>query len=253
MIEVKDVSKSYGDKKILDKVSVDFPQGKITCLVGGNGTGKSTLLSIISRLLSKDEGDIMMLNNDIISMKNREFAQKLAILKQSNHPNVRLTVRELVTFGRFPHSQGRLTSVDKAKIDEGLQFMGLKEIENSFIDELSGGQRQRAFLAMILVQDTKYILLDEPLNNLDMKHSVEIMKILRVLADEYHKTIIIVVHDINFASSYADYIAAVKDHKIIHFGRTEDIIQPEIMKEVFDIDMTILNNCNKKVCIYFNN
>lgn len=251
MIEVQSISKRYGDKLILDDVSVRFPKGKITCLVGGNGTGKSTLLSIISRLLQKDSGTVNLLDQDVMAMKNRDFAQKLAILKQSNQPNVRLTVQELVSFGRFPHSQGRLGKVDHEKINESLEFMGIKDFQDSFLDELSGGQRQRAFLAMVLAQDTEYILLDEPLNNLDMKHSVEIMKILRVLADEYQKTIIIVVHDINFASSYADYIAAVKNHKIIHFGKTNDIIKTDIMKEVFDIDMTIVDNCNNKVCIYF--
>ncbi|MCC9043259.1 ATP-binding cassette domain-containing protein [Myroides sp. M-43] len=251
MIEVKNVSKLYGEKMILNDVSVSFPKGKITCLVGGNGTGKSTLLSIISRLVAKDSGQINLLDKDIVGFKNRDFAKKLSILKQANHPNVRLTVKELVAFGRFPHSQGRMTTLDKEKVDESVAFMGLTDIQDQYIDELSGGQRQRTFLAMVLAQDTEYILLDEPLNNLDMKHSVEIMKILRVLADDYGKTIIIVVHDINYASSYADYIAAVKDHKIIHFGLTDDIIREDIMKEVFDIDMTIVDNCNNKVCIYF--
>ncbi|KUF38249.1 ATP-binding cassette domain-containing protein [Myroides marinus] len=251
MIEVKNVSKMYGEKMILNDVSVSFPKGKITCLVGGNGTGKSTLLSIISRLVAKDSGLINLLDKDIVNFKNRDFAKRLSILKQANHPNVRLTVKELVEFGRFPHSQGRMNALDKEKVLESIAFMGLTDIQDQYIDELSGGQRQRTFLAMVLAQDTEYILLDEPLNNLDMKHSVEIMKILRVLADDYGKTIIIVVHDINYASSYADYIAAVKDHKIIHFGLTDDIIREDIMKEVFDIDMTIVDNCNNKVCIYF--
>jgi iron complex transport system ATP-binding protein len=241
----------YGEKMILNDVSVSFPKGKITCLVGGNGTGKSTLLSIISRLVTKDSGLINLLDKDIVNFKNRDFAKRLSILKQANHPNVRLTVKELVEFGRFPHSQGRMNALDKEKVLESIAFMGLADIQDQYIDELSGGQRQRTFLAMVLAQDTEYILLDEPLNNLDMKHSVEIMKILRVLADDYGKTIIIVVHDINYASSYADYIAAVKDHKIIHFGLTDDIIREDIMKEVFDIDMMIVDNCNNKVCIYF--
>lgn len=251
MIEVKNVSKKYGDRLILDDVSVSFPKGKITCLVGGNGTGKSTLLSIISRLVAKDHGEINLLEKDVTNFSNREFAKKLSILKQANHPNVRLTVKELVSFGRFPHSQGRLNHIDNEKIQESMEFMGLIDIADQYIDELSGGQRQRTFLAMVLAQDTDYILLDEPLNNLDMKHSVEIMKTLRILADQWGKTIIIVVHDINYASSYADYIAAVKDHKIIHFGATHDIITEKIMKEVFDIDMTIVDNCDNKICIYF--
>ncbi len=251
MIAVQNISKSYGDKIILDDISITFPKGKITCLVGGNGTGKSTLLSIISRLLTRNSGEIHLLNQEVMKMSHRDFAQRLSILKQSNQPNIRLTIRELVSFGRFPYSQGKLTPLDLQKIEEALDFMELTVLQDYYLDELSGGQRQRAFLAMVLVQDTEYILLDEPLNNLDMKHAVEIMKILRVLADQYNKTIIIVVHDINFASSYADYIATVKNHKISHFGKTADIIQPEIMKDVFGIDMTIIDNCNHKFCIYF--
>lgn len=251
MIEVKNVSKSYGERVILDDISVSFPKGKIVALIGGNGTGKSTLLSIISRLVKKDEGEINLLDQDVFEMTNRDFAKKLSILKQSNHPNVRLSIRELVSFGRFPHSQGRLTAADEQKIDEGLAFMRLMDIQHSYLDELSGGQRQRAFLAMLLVQDTDYILLDEPLNNLDLRHSVDIMQTLRTLADNFGKSIIVVVHDINFAVSYADYIVALKDHKILYYGPTEEIIQEDKLKDIFDLEMNIISHNNCKYCIYF--
>lgn len=251
MIEVKNISKSYGERVILDDISVSFPKGKIVALIGGNGTGKSTLLSIISRLVKKDEGEINLLNQDVFEMTNRDFAKKLSILKQSNHPNVRLSIRELVSFGRFPHSQGRLTEADEQKIDEGLAFMRLMDIQHSYLDELSGGQRQRAFLAMLLVQDTDYILLDEPLNNLDLRHSVEIMQTLRTLADDFGKSVIVVVHDINFAVSYADYIVALKDHKILYYGPTEEIIQEDKLKDIFDLEMNIISHNNCKYCIYF--
>lgn len=251
MIEVKNVSKSYGERVILDDISVSFPKGKIVALIGGNGTGKSTLLSIISRLVKKDDGEINLLDQDVFEMTNRDFAKKLSILKQSNHPNVRLSIRELVSFGRFPHSQGRLTEADEQKIDEGLAFMRLMDIQHSYLDELSGGQRQRAFLAMLLVQDTDYILLDEPLNNLDLRHSVEIMQTLRTLADDFGKSVIVVVHDINFAVSYADYIVALKDHKILYYGPTEEIIQEDKLKDIFDLEMNIISHNNCKYCIYF--
>lgn len=251
MIEVKNLSKAYGEKIILEDISVSFPEGKIVALIGGNGTGKSTLLSIISRLVQKDEGEINLLNEDVFAMTHRDFAKKLSILKQANHPNVRLTVRELVSFGRFPHSQGRLKANDEIKIDEGLSFMRLTDIQHNYLDELSGGQRQRAFLAMLLVQDTEYILLDEPLNNLDLRHSVDIMQTLRILADDYGKSIIVVVHDVNFAVSYADYIVALKNHRILYQGPTEEIIQEQKLKEIFDLDMNIITHNNCKYCIYF--
>ena len=163
------------------------------------------------------------------------LAQRLSILKQSNHIRLKLTVRELVSFGRFPYSQDKLTESDYNMVDRAIQFMDLKDIENSYIDELSGGQKQRAYMAMVVAQDTEYVLLDEPLNNLDMKHSVQTMKTLRRLADEWGKTIIIVLHDINFASHYSDYIVALKDGKIVYHDETENIINENVLKDVFGL------------------
>ena len=251
MIKVKDISKNYVDKIVLEKISLEIPKRKITSLVGANGAGKSTLLGIISRLLPQDNGTIIINEKNIVDYKSRVLAQKLSVLKQANHLDLKLTVRELVSFGRFPYSQGRLTQEDKQMIDEAISFLNLTELENDYVDELSGGQRQRAFLAMVVAQDTDYVLLDEPLNNLDMKHSVQIMKILRELCEKKGKTIIIVIHEINFASYYSDYIVAMKEGKIKHFDTTQNIIQPKILKDVFDIDFEIIEKDQKRICNYF--
>lgn len=251
MIKVKDISKNYVDKIVLEKISLEIPKRKITSLVGANGAGKSTLLGIISRLLPQDNGTIIINEKNIEDYKSRVLAQKLSVLKQANHLDLKLTVRELVSFGRFPYSQGRLTQEDKQMIDEAISFLNLTELENDYVDELSGGQRQRAFLAMVVAQDTDYVLLDEPLNNLDMKHSVQIMKILRELCEKKGKTIIIVIHEINFASYYSDYIVAMKEGKIKHFDTTQNIIQPKILKDVFDIDFEIIEKDQKRICNYF--
>lgn len=252
MIELKNISKHYNDKIILDDISLRFPKGKITSLIGSNGAGKSTLLSIISRLLPQDNGLVLVNEKNITAYKNAILAQKLSILKQFNHVGLKLTVRELVSFGRFPYSERRLKEEDHEKIDQAIQFLDLEGIADAYMDELSGGQKQRAYLAMVVAQDTEYILLDEPLNNLDMKHSVQIMKTLRKLADELGKTIIIVLHDINFASHYSDYIIALKDGKVKYYDTTDIIINEMILKDIFDITFTISEiNC-KKVCNYFN-
>ncbi len=251
MIKVKNISKQYSKKVVLDDISLEIPKGKITSLIGANGAGKSTLLGIISRLLKQDNGSIIINEKNIQDYKNRILAQHLSILKQSNHLDLKLTVKELVAFGRFPYSQGRLTQEDKQKIDEAISFLDLKEIENNYIDELSGGQKQRAFLALVVAQDTEYILLDEPLNNLDMKHSVQIMKTLEELCEKNGKTIIIVIHEINFASHYSDYIVAMKNGKIIHYNQTEHIINSDILKDVFDIDFEIIEKSGKRICNYF--
>ncbi|OAH54718.1 MULTISPECIES: ABC transporter ATP-binding protein [Bacillaceae] len=251
MVEVQAVSKSYGLKAVVDNVSVNIEKGKITSFIGPNGAGKSTLLSIISRLLSADTGEVLIDGQKVKETKNRDLAKKIAILKQSNHLSLRLSVRDLVSFGRFPYSQGKLTKEDQVYIDEAIRYMELEEMQDKYLDQLSGGQKQRAFIAMTIAQDTEYILLDEPLNNLDMKHSVQIMKVLRRLADELGKTILIVIHDINFASVYSDYIVALKDGKIEAQGTVNEIITSLTLKQIYGMDMPIKEINNQKICVYF--
>ncbi|OLN23915.1 iron ABC transporter ATP-binding protein [Domibacillus antri] len=251
MVEVHSVSKSYGLKAVVDDVSVNIEKGKITSFIGPNGAGKSTLLSIISRLMSADSGEVLIDGQKVKETKSRDLAKKIAILKQSNHLSLRLSVRDLVSFGRFPYSQGKLTKEDHVYIDEAIRYMELEDMQDKYLDQLSGGQKQRAFIAMTIAQDTEYILLDEPLNNLDMKHSVQIMKVLRRLADELGKTVLIVIHDINFASVYSDYIVALKDGKIEAQGTVNEIITSLTLKQIYGMDMSIQEINNQKICVYF--
>ncbi|WP_025850939.1 ABC transporter ATP-binding protein [Paenibacillus ehimensis] len=251
MVEVRNVTKTYGNKRVVDQVSVKVNKGSITAFIGPNGAGKSTLLSMMSRLLTRDEGEVWIEGKEIGQYKSGELAKKISILKQSNHIGIRLTVRELVSFGRFPYSQGKLTKEDWAYVDEAIRYMELEDMQHKYIDQLSGGQRQRAYIAMVIAQNTEYILLDEPLNNLDMKHSVQIMKVLRRLVDELDKTIVIVIHDINFASCHADYIVALKDGKLVREGPTAEIIEESVLKDIYDMDIHIEDINENKICVYF--
>ncbi|MEQ6354662.1 ABC transporter ATP-binding protein [Lysinibacillus sp. M3] len=252
MIQVKELSKYFGKKPVIQDVSVDVVPGKITSFIGPNGAGKSTLLSMVSRLLNADTGEVLLDKSDVRRWKSDDFAKRVSILKQSNYMNVRLTIRELVSFGRFPYSKGNLKPEDELKVDEAIQYMNLEDIQHNYLDELSGGQRQRAFIAMVIAQDTDYILLDEPLNNLDMKHSVQIMKILRKLVDELGKTVVIVLHDINFASVYSDHIVALKNGRVVKDGPTNDIINPDALKEIYDMDIPVQEQNGCRICVYFN-
>lgn len=251
MIEVKNLTKQYNSKNVVNNISLKIPKGKITSFIGPNGAGKSTLLSMISRLIKRDKGEVFIEGKEINHWKNEELSKKLSILKQANHMNIRLTIRELVSFGRFPYSQGALTKEDWKYVDEAIEYMKLTDIRDKYLDQLSGGQRQRAYIAMVIAQDTEYILLDEPLNNLDMKHSVEIMKILRRLVEELGKTIVIVIHDINFASCYSDYIVALKDGYIAREGIIDEIINKEVLDGIYDMDFNIEEIKSKKICIYY--
>lgn len=252
MIQVKEITKFFGKKPVVQDVSVDIVSGKITSFIGPNGAGKSTLLSMVSRLLNADTGEVLLDKADVRSWKSDDFAKRVSILKQSNFMNVRLTIRELVSFGRFPYSKGNLKPEDEEKVDEAIRYMNLEDIQHNYLDELSGGQRQRAFIAMVIAQDTEYILLDEPLNNLDMKHSVQIMKILRKLVDELGKTVVIVLHDINFASVYSDHIVALKDGRVVKNGPTNDIINSHALKEIYDMDIPVQEQDGCRICVYFN-
>ncbi|MCC3359325.1 ABC transporter ATP-binding protein [Bacillus sp. REN16] len=252
MIEIKGLSKYFGKKPVVEDVSINIEPGTITSFIGPNGAGKSTLLSMVSRLLDSDTGEVLLDQNNVKKWKSSEFAKRVSILKQSNYLNVRLTIRELVAFGRYPYSKGRLADEDEKFINQALEYMNLTDIQDMFLDELSGGQRQRAFIAMVIAQDTDYVLLDEPLNNLDMKHSVQIMKILRKLVDELGKTVVIVLHDINFASVYSDRIVALKDGKLVKNGPTHEIINRDALREIYDMEIPVQEQNGCRICVYFN-
>ncbi|MBL3649621.1 petrobactin ABC transporter ATP-binding protein YclP [Bacillus vallismortis] len=251
MVEVKNVSKQYGGKVVLEETSVTIQKGKITSFIGPNGAGKSTLLSIMSRLIKKDSGEIFIDGQEIGSCDSKELAKKMSILKQANQINIRLTIKDLVSFGRFPYSQGRLTEEDWGHINQALGYMKLEDIQDKYLDQLSGGQCQRAFIAMVIAQDTDYIFLDEPLNNLDMKHSVEIMKLLKRLVEELGKTIVIVIHDINFASVYSDHIVALKNGRIVKEGPPEEIIETSVLEEIYDMTIPIQTIDHQRIGVYF--
>ena len=251
MIEIDNVSKKYQTIPVLKNVNATISQGGVTAIIGPNGAGKSTLLSIISRLLLADEGQVKIQNMDVVNTPSDKLATYLSVLRQENRFTSRLTVFELVGFGRYPYSKGRLNQDDLAHIHRALEFLNLTEYKDRFLDELSGGQRQRAYVAMVLCQDTDYVLLDEPLNNLDMKHAVAMMKQLRRAADELGKTIVIVIHDINFASVYSDYILAMKDGQLVYQGSPIQIMNSTILEEIFDTPVKIENIYNQKIAIYY--
>ncbi|WP_085248469.1 iron ABC transporter ATP-binding protein [Gilliamella mensalis] len=251
MIKIANVSKNYQTIPVLKNVSATISQGGITAIIGPNGAGKSTLLSIISRLLLADEGQVKIQNMDVVNTPSDKLATYLSVLRQENRFTSRLTVFELVGFGRYPYTKGRLNADDYNHIHRALDFLNLTEYKDRFLDELSGGQRQRAYVAMVLCQDTEYVLLDEPLNNLDMKHAVAMMKQLRRAADELGKTIVIVIHDINFASVYSDYILAMKNGELIYQGSPQQIMNATILEDIFDTPVKIENVHDQNIAIYY--
>ncbi|MCC2594576.1 ATP-binding cassette domain-containing protein [Tessaracoccus sp. OS52] len=252
MITLTDVRKSYSEDVAIGPIDLEIPTGGITALVGPNGAGKSTMLTMIGRLLGMDQGAIEVAGLDVAATKSRDLAKVLSILRQENHFITRLTVRQLVGFGRFPYCGGRLTVADEAIISRYIDFLDLGDLEDRYLDQLSGGQRQRAYVAMVLCQDTDYVLLDEPLNNLDIAHSVRMMRHLKRAADELGRTIIIVLHDINFAAAYSDHICAVKDGRIARFGSPEEIMRDEVLTDIFNTEVSVVRTPGRPpVAVYF--
>lgn len=248
---IKELTKRYGEKTVVDSISFSLPKGAVISLIGPNGAGKSTVLNMLSRLIARDSGLVELGGRDITSWKNKELAKHLAILTQSNNVQMKLTVRELVSFGRFPYSGSRLTGEDQAIVDRAIAYMELEEFQDRFIDELSGGQRQRAYIAMVIAQDTEYILLDEPTNNLDIYHSTNLMKIVRRLCDELGKTVILVLHEINYAAFYSDYICAFKDGRIAKFGTVAEVMTKETLSDIYRVQFEIMEVEGRPLSIYY--
>jgi len=251
LIEISNVRKSYGETIVVQNVSLQIPRRGITSIIGPNGAGKSTLLSMISRLTPITAGTVKVDGLDVAKAPSDVLAKRLSILRQDNRVASRLTVRDLVEFGRYPYSKGRLTAEDRAQAEKAIGFLGLEALSDRFLDELSGGQRQRAYVAMVLCQDTDYVLFDEPLNNLDMKHAVGMMKLLRQAADTLGKTIVLVLHDINFASCYSDYIVAMRDGAVVRHGPPAEIMTSEAIREIYDMNVEIQEIQGRRISIYY--
>ena len=254
MITIDAVQKCYtsGTETVtIGPVTTQIPSGGVTALVGPNGAGKSTMLTMVGRLLGIDEGSIEVAGYDISSTASKDLAKILSVLRQENHFITRLTVRQLVGFGRFPYSKGRLTKLDEHKITEAIDFLNLDELEDRYLDQLSGGQRQRAYVAMVLAQDTEYVLLDEPLNNLDMRHSVQMMGRLRDAARELGRTVVVVLHDINFAAHYADHIIAMKEGAVVEAGPVARIMDGEVLTRVFDTPVQVVEGPTGPLAVYY--
>lgn len=251
MLQLHNLRKQFDGKEVVKGVSLQLPERQVIALIGPNGAGKSTVLHMVAHLTNPDAGTIHLNGRALPDYSRRELAQELAFLAQQHQIASKLTVYELVSFGRFPYSQGQLTEQDQALIAQVLDFMELTALSERFLDELSGGQRQRALIAMVLAQDTKYILLDEPTNNLDLYHATKLMTTVRRLCDELGKTVIMVLHDLNYAAFYCDYICAFKNGAIARYGTVSEVMQEDFLREVYQVDFTLTQHKGKPLALHF--
>lgn len=252
----KDLHIGYGDRLIVQGLSITIPDRQITTIIGPNGCGKSTLLKAMTRIIAPQSGSVLLDGKDIARESTKTVAQKLAILPQTPEGTRGLTVAELVSYGRFPYQKGfgRLTKRDHKVIDWALEVTGTAEFKHRPVDRLSGGQRQRVWIAMALAQETDIIFLDEPTTYLDLAHQLEVMELLQQLNEKQGRTIVIVLHDLNQAARFADYIIAMKQGRIVKAGSCEEVINPEVLREVFRIDAVIGRDprTGKPICLTYN-
>jgi iron complex transport system ATP-binding protein len=252
MIHLSGVYKKYNGVTALAIPELEIQENRLIAIIGPNGSGKSTLLSCIANSIKPTSGNIFIDGIEVRRYDRIEFAKKVSIMNQSTDVNLNLTIEDLVSFGRYPYSKGNLTGEDKEIINEAIFNTDIYHIRNKYITQVSGGERQRALLSLILAQQSKYILLDEPLNNLDMKSSAQLMNLLRNIVYDNGVTVIIVLHDINFAMNYADSLILMDKGQIAHYGSPESIRLNGIMSEIYGVPIEILLlNHSKYICVYY--
>lgn len=239
--KVDQVAIGYSNRLIIDELSVSIPEKKITTIIGPNGCGKSTLLKAISRILKVKSGAVYLDGHAIHQLGTKEVAKKMAILPQTAEAPGGLTVFELVSYGRFPHQKGfgSLKKEDYEHTYRAIDVTGLSEFKDRPIEALSGGQRQRVWIAMALAQDTEILILDEPTTYLDLAHQLDILLLLQRLNQEEGRTIVMVLHDLNHASRFSDYMIAMKSGSIIKEGTPEEVMTCPNLQLVFNIDASI--------------
>jgi iron complex transport system ATP-binding protein len=247
---------AYEDKLVIARLDMRIPRGRITAIIGPNGCGKSTALKALGRILKPKGGAVYLNGHDIHRLSTREVAQKMAILPQSPQAPAGLTVGELVSYGRFPHQRGfgALKPEERKIVAWALEVTKLGEYETVAVDNLSGGQRQRVWIAMALAQQTELILLDEPTTYLDLSYQLEILELLHRLNREQGRTILMVLHDLNLATRFADYMIALRDGGIIRHGPPEEVMTAEVLRETFHIDAEVIREPRTKrpVCLSYN-
>ncbi|PIG95215.1 ABC transporter ATP-binding protein [Gloeocapsopsis sp. IPPAS B-1203] len=233
---------AYDKAAIIKNLDLAIPKGKMTALVGANGCGKSTLLRGLARLLKPRSGAVYLDAKDVFKLSTKQVAKQLGILSQSPVAPEGLTVKDLVACGRYPYQSWlqQWSPEDERLVELALATTAMTEFAERELDTLSGGQRQRAWIAMALAQDTEILLLDEPTTFLDLAHQIEVLDLLQELNHLQGRTLVMVLHDLNQACRYVDYLVALKQGGIYAHGTPQEVMTEEVVREVFGLDSRII-------------
>lgn len=250
MIRIEGVSHRIGAAPILHDIDLTLPRGKLIALIGPNGAGKSTLLRLVARLEPLQAGRIEIDGLDLATTPTERLALTMAVMGQQTHIASRLRVAELVGFGRWPHHHGRPRAADRAAVEAALEAFGLAPLRNRFLDEISGGQAQRAHLAMTFAQGTDWLLLDEPLNNLDMAHSRALMARLADLVRGSGRSVVTVVHEVNYAAAWADHVVAMKGGRVVAEGPPETVLTEPVLSALYDTPVEVMRHDDRPLVLH---
>ncbi|WP_226611225.1 ABC transporter ATP-binding protein [Marinobacter nauticus] len=240
--DVRDLAVHIGSTAILHNINLAFNEGQVTALLGHNGSGKSTLLKTLARQIPASAGDVTLEGKAAKSLGARAFARIVGYLPQHPPGTDGLTVRELIALGRYPWRGplGRYSDADYALIDQAIADTDLKPFEHRSVDTLSGGERQRAWIAMLLAQQTRCLLLDEPISALDVKHQVETLRLVQRLARQRELTVIVVLHDVDLASRFCDRLVALKAGQVVADGTPAEIMDSQILESIYSVPMGVM-------------
>ncbi len=232
----------YKNNIIIKNISLSLNAGEWLGVIGPNGSGKSTLIKGILGILKSSKGNVYLKDKDIKIFTNKKIAQTISFLPQNLNTNLSITVKELVALGRSPYKnfwEFELNKNDLERIDESLNLVDIYDLKDKVINQVSGGQCQRAYLAMALAQDPEILILDEPTNALDLKYQIKFLEIIKELKVNRNISVITILHDLNLAARYSDKIIALKDGESISYGFSDELINEEFIKNIFDIDALV--------------
>ncbi|MCX8957779.1 Fe3+-hydroxamate ABC transporter ATP-binding protein FhuC [Erwinia psidii] len=240
-------------RTLLQPLSLTFPGGKVCGLIGHNGSGKSTLLKMLGRHHQATNGRVLLNGTALADWSGKAFAREVAYLPQQLPPAEGMTVQELVSMGRYPWhgALGRFTVQDRQYVEEAIGLVGLKPFAQRLVDSLSGGERQRAWIAMLVAQNSRCLLLDEPTSALDIAHQVEVLALIQRLSHQRSLTVIAVLHDINMAARYCDTLVALRDGGMIAQGDAGAIMRPDVLHRIYGIPMGILPHPDGRTPVSF--
>lgn len=240
----KNITIRYGEKEIVKDITFGFPKGKTTTIIGANGSGKTSLLKLITRVVTPYKGEVLFQGKSLRQYAPRELAKKIAYLPQVHYSPSDIDVKTLVSYGRFPYKKfGKgLTKNDNEVINNTIEITGLKKLEGRLLDTLSGGERQRAWIAMTICQQPEVLILDEPITYLDIGYQIEVLELIKKLGDKMNITIVMVLHDINFASRYSDYLFLLRDKVLYSYGCPREMVTSEKLMNVFNIQSQIFED-----------